>query len=120
MYAQLRRGVEYLYQDYCDIARVVEVFDSETKQTRGGWQTVVSHQPCRISFSTVVPAGSVNDVATVSQTIKLFIAPELDIPAGSRITVTRNGKAVEYKASGVPAVYNSHQEVLLLLLEDYA
>lgn len=57
---------------------------------------------------------------TVSQSVVLFIAPEVEIPSGSKITVTQNGKTTDYCRSGESAVYTSHQEIALELFEDYA
>ena len=44
-------------------------------------------------------------VATVSQSVKLFISPDVVIKAGSKIIVTQHGRTTEYSNSGVPAVY---------------
>ena len=54
------------------------------------------------------------------QTIKLFIAPEIDIKPGSKIDVTHLGVTTSYKRSGNPAVYHTHQEIMLELWENYA
>ena len=53
-------------------------------------------------------------------TVVLFIAPEVEIPSGSKITVTQNGKTTDYCRSGESAVYTSHKEIALELFEDYA
>lgn len=49
----------------------------------------------------------------MAQTVKLFCAPELVIPAGSDIEVKHRGRVLTFRASGVPAVYDSHQEIPL-------
>ena len=56
----------------------------------------------------------------VSQTIKLFTAPDIIINPGSKITVTQNGVTKDYTYSGVPAVYVTHQEIVLELFERWA
>ena len=52
------------------------------------------------------------------QTIKLFISPLVNVPAGSKITVTQNNQIQVYKASGQPAVYTNHQEIELELFDE--
>lgn len=59
-------------------------------------------------------------MATTSQAVKLFIAPEIAVPEGSRIDVTQNGITTSYRQSGTPAVYSSHQEITLELYKRYA
>ena len=56
----------------------------------------------------------------VTQVIKLFMAPEINVKPGSKILVKGVGGVVAYKSSGRPAVYPTHQEILLDLVEDKA
>ncbi|MDE3563871.1 hypothetical protein PV597_18395, partial [Clostridioides difficile] len=55
-------------------------------------------------------------VAKLEQTIKLFISPEIEIKAGSKLII--NNK--EYVRSGESAIYPNHQEIILELLKDKA
>jgi hypothetical protein len=80
---------------------------------------VIVDEPCRLSFSSSPSAGN-GDVATVSQTVKLFFAPEIKVKEGSKITVTQDGVTTAYKRSGTAAVYPTHQEVILELFEKWA
>ncbi len=57
---------------------------------------------------------------SISQTIKLFINPDVVIAPGSKITVTQSGETEVFKASGKPAKYDTHQEVILELEKDKA
>ena len=54
------------------------------------------------------------------QSVKLFLAPEREIPAGSKITVEGRGMTRVYARSGQPAVYGSHQEIALALWDEIA
>ena len=80
---------------------------------------VIENQPCRLSFSSS-PSATGGDIAEINQTVKLFFAPEINVKEGSKITVTQNGITTEYKQSGVPAVYSTHQEILLELFRGWA
>ena len=80
---------------------------------------VIVDQPCRLSFSSS-PSSSDGDVAKINQTVKLFFAPEINVKEGSKITVTQNGITTEYKQSGVPAVHDTHKEIILELFKGWA
>ncbi|HBG1494195.1 TPA: hypothetical protein KPH48_002465, partial [Clostridioides difficile] len=49
-------------------------------------------------------------------TIKLFISPDIEIKAGSKLII--NDK--EYVRSGESAIYPNHQEIILELFKDKA
>ncbi|HDF5622307.1 TPA: hypothetical protein PC346_003842, partial [Clostridioides difficile] len=56
-----------------------------------------------------------------TQTIKLFISPNIEVKAGSKLIITnQNNVTKEYVRSGESAIYPNHQEVILELLEDKA
>ena len=112
--------MERLYHDTCDIYKGVEALDDISKQTYFSWELIRSGEPCRVSFSGVVPVVRGDAVTTVSQTIKLFLKPGVEVLPGSKIIVTRGGVETEYRASGQPASYPSHQEVMLELAVDYS
>lgn len=116
----MKRAVEMLYADSCSIYEGTEHFSEITKQTSFVWEEVAAGVPCRISFGSAVPAAVGDAVTAISQTIKLFLTPDIRVKPGSRIVVTRGGSTTEYRASGQPALYTSHQEVLLELLEGYS
>lgn len=96
------------------------VKDPVTKVTRQ--EEVLEHDgvPCHLSYSSTAPAAGSDTVTTAAQGIKLFLAPELVVPPGSRIEVTQHGRTESYAQSGKAAVYSSHQEILLELWRDYA
>ena len=115
-----RKAIESLYKGVCIVSNSQKVFDSVTKRTTFQDVVIVENEPCRLSFSNVSEASQGSTVATVSQVVKLFIRPELEIKAGSKITVTQNGRTTKYVASGQPAVYTNHQEIVLTLEDDKA
>ncbi len=83
-------------------------------------KALYTDEPCRISFDTVDSAESSDGASRPVQSIKLFIDAKLDIPAGSKITVTRKGVTADYERSGKPAVYSCHQEISLELFRGWA
>lgn len=82
--------------------------------------TDIVDAPCHVSFETTAQASQTDSAASVSTVIKLFTSPDLEIPAGSKITVTQAGKTTAYKCSGEPAIYDTHQEVNLILFDGWA
>lgn len=116
----VRDALESLYVGKCTITGMTEVTDPETFITTFSEQTICENEPCRVSFSGLTAAVKSDTVSSVEQVIKLFIRPELVIPAGSKVTVTQNGKTAVYVSSGEPAVYTNHQEIILNIGDDKA
>ena len=114
-----RKAIESLYVGRCDIYQYKTSVNALTKRTTRRRVKTVTNQPCRVSYNSS-PSTSGNFPAEKSQTIKLFIAPELKIKAGSCVDVTHNGRTTEYEASGEPAVYTCHQEIELKLRKEKA
>lgn len=81
---------------------------------------VLSNQPCRLSYSSYGTANQTDTVSNIEQTIKLFIAPEIKITSGSKLRITQNGVTTDYISSGVPALYETHQEISLELEKENA
>lgn len=120
MVKRVRKAIEGLYTGLCDITNQQEAFDPETGQTSFTETVAVTKQPCRLSYSGSAAAAQSESAAEVKQTIKLFIAPKVEVMAGARVAVTQNGRTTEYKAAGQPAVYSNHQEIILELADDWA
>ena len=73
-----------------------------------------------IRYKTVTATEPSEEAAKTVQTVTLYIDPSVDIPEGSKITVTQNKVTRDYERSGTPAVYTVHQEVPLELWEGWA
>lgn len=117
---QARKAVENRYRGLCDILEKRKVKDEVTKATVLRDTAVLSNQPCRLSYSGSGTANQTDTVSNIEQTIKLFIAPEIKITPGSKLRITQNGITTDYISSGVPAVYETHQEVSLELEKENA
>lgn len=120
-YVKHRATIEKLYEDVCTVFILEDYKDPITKITKKQERALFENQPCRLSFKNLSTTIKKGGPAEVVQVTKLFIAPELKIPAGSKIVVTqKSGRTTEFSYSGVPAVYPSHQEIILKLFEEYA
>ena len=132
LFKPLKAAVESLYSGICTVTATTPTFDESTKQTTHTETTLFTNQPCRLSFISAPPSDKLVSFSNnlihsdtprahfVDQQIKLFIDPALDIPPGSKISVTQNGLTQYFKSSGAPAVYSSHQEIELARLDNLA
>lgn len=104
----------------CTIYEFQDVTDPDTFQTTQQEVAVLEDEPCRLSYNREQSTNIANGAAVVSQSITLFIRPDLVIKPGSVIEITQHGVTEKYKGSGKPAVYSNHQEIILELYEDNA
>lgn len=114
-----RKAIESMYCDKCTIIEKTEETDEITHVSSFKDKIIHEDIPCRLSISNI--AITSNDSASkVTQSTKLFISPEIEVKAGSKIIVTHKGVTVAYKRSGFPAIHTNHQEIMLDLLEEHA
>lgn len=109
-----------LWQGRCTIYEFQDVKDPITKQTKQKEVAVVRDEPCRLSYRHEQATNIQSGAAVVSQSIILFIRPDLVINVGSVIEITQHGVTCKYKGSGQPAVYCNHQEIVLELYDNEA
>lgn len=115
-----RKAQEDTYEGLCTVIEYGTVKDGETKLSRKQEITIAENVPCKLSFEKVAAAVQTETGAAVTQGVKLFLSPEITIRPGSKICATQNGVTQEYATSGVPAVYVTHQEIMLELFRGWA
>ncbi len=118
----VRLAIEQTYTDRMTVTVMEKTMNQETGETQFKPVEVSKDVPCRLSFGTkssAAPAGEI-PAYTVSQPVKLFVSPDIAIPPGSSVSVTRCGVTKKYRQSGEPALYPTHQEIILELDEAYA
>lgn len=115
-----RAAIESTYEGVCTVIEYGDTTDEKTKITRQGEVVKIENQPCKLSFEKLAAAMGTDTAAEITQGVRLFIAPETPIRAGSKIVVTQNGVTTAYSASGEPAVYFSHMEIRLELFRGWA
>jgi len=112
-----RKAIESTYEGVLMVTEHQKKLDEMTKLINYQDVTVIDNQPCHLSFETLKSAIQSESAAAVTQTIKLFVSPEIAIKPGSKVTVTQAGVTTDYTCSGIPAVYETHQEIILELFE---
>jgi len=115
---QIRETIEALYDGVCTVIELQDVTNPVTKITKKKEVENLVDQPCRLSYQgTRSTSPTSNGADEKAQSIKLFIAPDVVINPGSKIIITQNETTEEYTRSGVPSIYQSHQEISLELFE---
>ena len=104
----------------CTIYEYQDITDPNTFQTTHEQVPVLVDEPCRLSYNREQSTNIQSGAAVVSQSITLFIRPDLVIKPGSVIEITQHGVTEKYKGSGKPAIYTNHQEIVLQLYEETA
>lgn len=109
---RFRKQIEKLYDCVCT------VIQSQEKLLENGVTTfvdeiIIENQPCRISQQSITKADNNGAVSEAEKTINLYIAPEVEILAGSKILVTYNDVTTEYRRTGIPSMYDTYQKIQL-------
>ena len=110
--AALRR----LWTDRCDIVVREGGLEPGSGRTVFAERKIYADLPCRmsyrLSFETVSGVRDVGDAAVAAgQAVKLFLAPEIVVPVGSKIVLRRGNQEMVFARTGMPAVFGMHQEV---------
>ncbi len=115
----VRAVIESEYRGLCDVRALVQETDG-AGIVRTSEEIVLRDQPCRLSFENLKITEQTETAGKISQRAKLFISPDIKIRTGSVITVKQDGMEREYAMSGVPAVYPTHQEIMLKTAAEYS
>ena len=113
-----RKILESQYDATCNIIEYKSFKNGEFTDKKE--KTIFENQPCRLSFEDIYSNSESDTQSITTQKVKLFISPDIEIPSGCKIDVTRLGKTKSYKSSGEPAIYFSHQEIILELFKVWA
>lgn len=114
-----RKAVESLYDGICTITEY-EKIKKENKSTGFDEIVVLENQPCRMSYRTVNPTSQTDTAGVVTQSITVYMSPDILVKPGSKLTITQNGVTGEYKCSGKAAIYSTHQEIPLELFKGWS
>lgn len=113
-------AIKSLWEGKCTVTVLTHGTSESSGRATDVEESIITEEPCRISFTSVTPVTPADRAHQKTQSTKLFIRSDLQIPAGSKITVTQKGVAGAYRQSGIPAVYSTHQEIPLELWKGWA
>lgn len=115
-----QKAIQSLWNGCCTVTVRDRTLDPATGRTEPQERVTAENIPCRVSYTVVKSAEPTEEAAAVAQSVTLYLAPSMEVPEGSKITVTQNGVTRDYARSGKPAVYTYHQEVPLELWKEWA
>ena len=115
-----RKAIETSYFGVLTVTEQQKVKDEKSKLTKMIDVVVLENQPCKLSFEKLQATIQSESAATITQVTKLFVSPDISINAGSKITVSQDNVTTDYTCSGVPAIYPTHQEIILELFKGFA
>lgn len=118
--AAYKKAVQSMWTGKATVTVLVGKLNPANGRTEPTESVTVSDASCRISHTTVKSTQPSEEAAAVIQSVTLYIDPSVDIPEGSKVTVTQNGVTRDYMRSGKPAVYTNHQEIPLELFKEWA
>ena len=117
-YNVARKLIESQYDSLCDVIEYKSV-KGEDNITRKKEVKVIESQKCRISFSKTNITNQ-SGAAEQSIVVKLFISPDITINPGSKLVIKKGTHEETYSNSGIPARYETHQEIMLKNFERWA
>lgn len=109
---RFRKQIEKLYDSVCAVVVAQEQILDNGVSTFVD-KIILENQPCRISQQSITQANNNGAVTEADKVISLYIAPEVDVPAGSKILVTYNNITDEYRRTGFPSRYDAYQKIQL-------
>ena len=115
-----KQAIQSLWDGRATVTVRVGRLNEATGRTEPVEQVTVKDAACRLSHKTVTTTEPTEEAALVAQTVVLYIDPSVEIPEGSKITVTQNGVTRDYEQSGKAAVFTYHKEVPLELFKEWA
>ena len=115
-----RKAIETTYFGTLTVTELQKVKNEKSKLMEESEIVVLQDQPCRLSFEKLQTAIQSESAATITQSTKLFVSPDVTIKAGSKLTVTHDNVTTDYTRSAVPSTYPTHQEITLELFKEYA
>lgn len=115
----VRKAVEKGYIGTCSVIEYRKV-KRENGSTGFSEETVLDNIPCKLSFKSAPVLGDGATGSAISQMVKVFMAPDVSVKSGSKLIITQNGVTKEYKGSGEPAIYETHQEIALELFKGWS
>lgn len=114
-----KRALQKLWTDRCTVIIQSKEKNLESKLTEFVEKTLFEDEPCKLSFESLSTTGEGN-VPSLGQAAKLFLSNEKEVPAGSKIIVTRQGKTFTFARSGEAGWFRTHQEINLQLWKRWA
>lgn len=115
----IRTQYEKMYQDTCTIVEYQKTRNTD-KSTKFEEVTVETDIPCRLSYKSGTTTGETESASHLTQDIEVFLNPELVVKAGSKLVISHLGRDIEFKCTGEPSIYQTHQQLRLEIFKGWS
>ena len=115
----VKKALQSLWKDSLTVTEYQKVPNPD-KSSGFKEVAVLEGQPCKLSFSTLQAANQNDSEAALAQAAKLFLDARVKIAPGSKIIVIRGNDTFEFNQSGLPGIFTSHQEIMLVPFKGWA
>jgi len=115
----IRSAMRSMWNDTCTVYEYQPVLHPN-KTTTHEETTIISDEPCRLSFTKLLSASQTETAAQTPQIVKLFLDENLEIKTGCKIVVVRRDKEFVFGYSGEAGIFDHHQEISLIPWEGWA
>jgi hypothetical protein len=109
-----KAALQILWKDTLTVTEYKEVTNPVNFSTGFEEAVVLENQPCKLSFTTLSSTNQNDTDAKLVQVTKIFLDNAAQIKPGSKITVQRGGQTFEFSQSGLPGLFTTHQEIVLV------
>lgn len=116
----IKNDIEKLFTGKMNVYEFTPFINKKTGITEFKEKLVYKDVPCRLSYKSLNPAVQGKSASFIRQEIRLITVSDKPIKSGSKIEVTQCGQTKVYQKSGESAFYNTHQEIILSLFDDFA
>lgn len=115
-----RQALELLWKGSADVYVRKSVKNEVTKLEEFKEVKVLENIKCKLGYPKGSTSKNSDGAMEAVQSPILILANEIDIPVGSKITVSQNGFTETYYNSGKPTRGSSHQQISLKLFKEWA
>lgn len=115
----IKDALNQTFIDTCDIYNTEKIINDDGT-SYFNWVCVHENIPCKLSFSSTNKIDKNSSVPSLDQTVTLFLSNDIEVLSGSKITVNKNGNTITYRNSGFPLTFLTHQEINLILQQEFA
>lgn len=116
----IKNDIEKLFTGKMNVYEFIPFINKETGITEFKEKLVYKDVSCRLSYKSLNSAVQGKSASFIRQEIKLITYCDKPIKSGSKIEVTQCGETKVYQKSGESAFYNTHQEIILSLFDNFA
>lgn len=120
MVIQYQNALTRLWDGLCDVYVRQTTVNPDNGRDEPAEIPILQNEPCRLSFSNISSTGEQDGAPVIQQSVKLFLSKDTEIPPGSKLVITQEGRVNVYARSGEPAVYRYHQEIMLVPFKEWA